>query len=126
MADADVRWHLIGHLQRNKIERTIALVALVHSADSLRLIEALDAAAGTQGRRLPILLEVNVSGDVAKHGFQPGEIEPHLETLTGYQHVEIRGLMAMAGRKATSIRPAASLPRYGSCEIAWCRRRPAG
>jgi PLP dependent protein len=99
LANSDVRWHLIGHLQRNKIERTLPLVTLVHSADSVRLIEALDATAGAQGRSVPILLEVNVSGDAAKHGFRPEELEPQLETLIGFQHVEIRGLMAMAGRE---------------------------
>jgi pyridoxal phosphate enzyme (YggS family) len=97
--DAQVRWHLIGHLQRNKIERTLPLLSLVHSADSLRLIESLDSAAASQERKLPILLEVNVSGDLSKHGFQPDELEPRLETLVGYRHVEIRGLMAMAGRE---------------------------
>ncbi len=99
LANSDVRWHLIGHLQRNKIDRTLPLVALVHSADSLRLIQALEAAAEVQGRRVPVLLEVNVSGDAAKHGFRPEELEPQLETLAGFRNVEIRGLMAMAGRE---------------------------
>ena len=97
LADLGVRWHLIGHLQRNKLERTLPLVALVHSADSWRLVEALDAGAAQLGRRVPILLEVNISGDVAKHGFRPEELEPRLEALAGLAHLDVRGLMGMSG-----------------------------
>ena len=76
LAPLPIHWHMIGHLQRNKVRRTLPLVALLHSADSPRLVEELDAAAGEMGHRLPILLEVNISGESAKHGFAPGEIEP--------------------------------------------------
>jgi hypothetical protein len=97
LGDLPIRWHMIGHLQRNKVRRTLPLVCLIHSADSLRLIAELDAAAGEAARRLPILLEVNVSGEAAKHGFAPGQLEPLLVQLAGYGHLEIRGLMCMAG-----------------------------
>jgi hypothetical protein len=92
-----IRWHMIGHLQRNKVRRTAPLVDMVHSVDSLRLIAELDAAAGQCGRRLPILLEVNVSGEAAKDGLAAVEVEPLLPQLAGYGHVEVRGLMCMAG-----------------------------
>src|SRR5262249_22656105 len=62
-----VRWHLIGHLQRNKIERTLPLVHLIHSVDSLRLLQSLDR----QARGTPVLLEVNASREPSKHGFVP-------------------------------------------------------
>src|SRR5947209_3092699 len=65
-----IRWHMIGHLQRNKIERTLPLAHLIHSVDSLRLLEALDA----QGREVPVLLEVNTGGEANKHGFGAFEI----------------------------------------------------
>ena len=94
-----VRWHLVGHLQRNKIEQTLPLVTLIHSADSLRLLETIDATAGAQGRSTPVLIEVNVSGDEAKHGFLPAEIEPLLPALAALQNAEIRGLMCMAVRE---------------------------
>jgi pyridoxal phosphate enzyme (YggS family) len=97
LSSHSIRWHLIGHLQRNKIRRTLPLVSLIHSADSARLIEALDEEAGLQTLRIPVLLEINVSGDPAKHGFEPTAIEPLLGELAQRRHVEVRGLMAMAG-----------------------------
>lgn len=91
-----IQWHMIGHLQRNKIRRTLPQISLLQSADSPRLIEAVNEAAAELKQRVPILLEVNVSGDEAKHGFEPDAIEPHLERLAELQHVEVRGLMCMA------------------------------
>ena len=96
LRDLNVQWHFIGHLQRNKVERTLPLVSLLHSADSERLIVALDEAAAKANRVLPILLEVNISGDIAKHGFAPDEIELLLPTLAQFCCVKIRGLMGMA------------------------------
>ena len=95
--DLPVRWHIIGHLQRNKVERTVPLVAMVHSVDSLRLAEAIDAVAGAMDCRVPVLLEVNVSHEPAKQGFRPEEIEPLLPRLIELQRIDIRGLMCMAG-----------------------------
>jgi pyridoxal phosphate enzyme (YggS family) len=91
-----VRWHLVGHLQRNKVERTLPLVHLLHSADSLRLLEALEAEAAKQSRTLPTLLEVNASREASKHGLAPEEVPnlvPHLRQL---RHVRVVGLMTMA------------------------------
>lgn len=104
LADLPIRWHLVGHLQRNKVRRTLPLVSLVHSIDSRRLLTAIDEertlAAETGGytsvEPLSALLEVNISGDAAKHGFQPAEIEPLLAELPKFRHVRIGGLMAMA------------------------------
>ena len=70
---------------------------MIHSLDSLRLAEAIDAAAGKLDRTVPVLLEVNVSREPAKHGFVPEEIEPLLPQLIALKHIEIRGLMCMAG-----------------------------
>ena len=97
LADADVRWHMIGHLQRNKIRKTLPLVAMVQSADNAKLVAAVDRVAGEASLRVPVLLEVNVSGEAAKHGFAPEAVEPFMEELPGYRHVEVRGLMCMAG-----------------------------
>ncbi len=90
----DVRWHLIGHLQRNKIERTVSLVHLVHSVDSLRLLNELDDTAGAGP--LPVLLEVNASGEAAKHGFRAGEVSELASVLTRLRRVRVEGLMTMA------------------------------
>ena len=87
---------MIGHLQRNKVPQTVGLVALIHSVDSLRLAAALDQAASAE-RRVPILLEVNVARESAKHGFDPAGLEPVFSDLAAHRNLEIRGLMCMAG-----------------------------
>jgi hypothetical protein len=97
LSDIPIRWHLIGHLQRNKVERTLPLVSMIHSVDSLRLLRAIDAAAGPLGRTMPVLLEVNISGNAAKHGFSPAEMPERLVEAAACIHVQFRGLMAMAG-----------------------------
>ncbi|MEX2026438.1 MAG: YggS family pyridoxal phosphate-dependent enzyme [Pirellulaceae bacterium] len=96
LAGENIRWHLIGHLQRNKIRRTLPLTALIHSGDSLRLLAALDEEAAALSQRCDVLLEVNISGDQAKHGFSPGELAPLLTTIAAMSNLHIRGLMGMA------------------------------
>src|SRR5262249_4397211 len=73
------RWHPVGHLQRNKVERTLPLARLIHSVDSLRLITALEAEAARQQRGVDVLLEVNASGEASKHGFAPAQVEQVVE-----------------------------------------------
>ena len=96
LADLPVRWHFIGHLQRNKVRRTLPLAALIHSVDSPRLAEAIEESAAELSLHVPVLLELNVSGEAAKGGFEPEEIERALPRLAGLSHLEIRGLMCMA------------------------------
>jgi pyridoxal phosphate enzyme (YggS family) len=93
-----VRWHLIGHLQRNKIERTLPLLSRIHSVDSLRLLRALETAAETLAdpKPLPALLEINVSREASKHGFAPEEVDELAATLAVLKYVRIDGLMTMA------------------------------
>ena len=94
-----LRWHLVGHLQRNKVRRTLPIVSLIHSVDSERLMAAIDEAQQQRGdTALPVnvLLEVNTSGESAKHGLAPGDVEPLLAAAPRYPHVAIRGLMTMA------------------------------
>lgn len=95
LANQPVRWHLIGHLQRNKVRRTLPLAWLIHSADSLRLLQDLDREAQQHERAAPVLLEINISGDAAKHGFAPEQIEPLLPDIARLSHVQVRGLMGM-------------------------------
>jgi PLP dependent protein len=99
VGDQAVSWHLIGHLQRNKVERTVSLVSLLHSGDSVRLLHAIHVAAAAIGRRVPVLLEINISGDATKHGFAPADVESQLPAIASLAHVEIRGLMGMASRE---------------------------
>ena len=96
LADLPVRWHFIGHLQRNKVRRTLPLTHLIHSVDSPRLAAAIEEEANLLGRRVPVLLEVNVSGEAAKHGLPPGDVEPLLTVLAGCRGLEVHGLMCMA------------------------------
>jgi pyridoxal phosphate enzyme (YggS family) len=98
LADLPVNWHLIGHLQRNKVERTLRLVSLIHSVDSLRLLTAINEAAAQSPCTPAVLLEVNISGDRSKHGFSPDEIGRSLPEIAAFDCVRVRGLMAMAGR----------------------------
>ncbi len=97
MTDLPLRWHFIGHLQRNKIRRTLPLAELVHSIDSQRLLAAVNAEAAALGRPVRVLLEVNISAEPAKHGFAPSELEQQFDAWAVYSHVQIRGLMGMAG-----------------------------
>lgn len=100
LADEALEWHLIGHLQRNKVARTLPHLRLIHSGDSLRLLQAIDAEAERAGlAAMPVLVEVNVSGDATKHGFRPEELDPLGPSLARLSHVAIRGLMCMAGRE---------------------------
>lgn len=97
---AGLHWHLIGHLQRNKVRRTLPLVQLIHSVDSERLLLALDQAAAELGKACDVLLEVNPGTDASKTGLPPPQVAGLLETAHGCQWVRVRGLMAMASLDA--------------------------
>ncbi|MBL8965200.1 MAG: YggS family pyridoxal phosphate enzyme, partial [Phycisphaerae bacterium] len=92
----DVRWHLIGHLQRNKVRRTLPLVHLIQSVDSRRLLATLNEEATLAGQKVSVLLEANISGDATKTGLPPAELEPLLADAARWPQVAIRGLMGMA------------------------------
>jgi pyridoxal phosphate enzyme (YggS family) len=91
-----VRWHLIGTLQRNKARKVLPVAGLIHSADDLRLLEALDRLAGELSLRPRVLLEVNVSGEATKHGFRPDELASLWPRVAGFGRLDIAGLMTMA------------------------------
>jgi pyridoxal phosphate enzyme (YggS family) len=96
---AAARWHLIGHLQRNKIRRTLPLCACIHSLDSLRLLDAVQTEAEQLGLQVRGLLEVNCSGDASKHGFAPAELAGALARRSDWPRIELIGLMTMAARE---------------------------
>lgn len=100
LADPHVQWHLIGHLQRNKIRRTARHVTWLHSADSQRLLDALDQEASGWPQRLRVLLEVNISGDAEKTGFPIALARQLADQLGRWPHLEIGGLMAMSARES--------------------------
>jgi pyridoxal phosphate enzyme (YggS family) len=96
---ADIRWHFIGHLQRNKVRFIAPFVHLIHGVDSLRLLEAVDKEAARAGRRIDCLLQVHIASEETKFGMDAGEIrELLMATETGRKlpNVRICGLMGMA------------------------------
>ena len=90
-----VRWHLIGHLQRNKVKQLDGF-HLVHSMDSARLADALASHGEARGRPLDVLVQVNVSGEGTKGGYEPGSLEPEAERLRRLAGLVVRGVMTMA------------------------------
>ncbi|HXG12653.1 MAG TPA: YggS family pyridoxal phosphate-dependent enzyme [Gemmataceae bacterium] len=96
----EVRWHLVGHLQRNKVARTLPLVYLIHSVDSLRLLAALEEEAERRQKTVDVLLEVNASREPNKHGFAPEEVPGLVPELAKLRWVRVIGLMTMAALEA--------------------------
>ncbi|HSQ54946.1 MAG TPA: YggS family pyridoxal phosphate-dependent enzyme [Gemmata sp.] len=105
----EARWHLIGHLQRNKLDRTVPLISLIHSVDSERLLAALAQFGSKRGVPVPVLLEVNCSREPANGGFPPDAIPPLTEKFMQLPGVEVRGLMTMA---AYSDNPEPARPAF--------------
>ena len=91
-----VRWHMIGHLQRNKIKQVAPLVQLIHSVDSLRLAEELHNYAVRQDVVVDCLLQVNASGETSKHGVAAPAVIHLAEQIDSMMHLRLRGLMTMA------------------------------
>lgn len=92
----DVKWHMIGHLQRNKIKYIIDKVALIHSVDSLRLAEAIQAEAAKHQVTMPILIEVNVAEEESKFGLSVEETLPLIEQVSTMENLRVQGLMTIA------------------------------
>src|SRR5690606_29540528 len=95
-AGGDVRWHLIGHPQRNKARDAARHADAFHALDSLRLAEALDRRAAAEGRVLPCLVQVNVSAEDTKSGVAPDQAHALLDALAPLAHLRVEGLMTLA------------------------------
>jgi len=95
-ASPAARWHLIGHLQRNKIRRTLPLLSLLHSLDSVRLLEAIEVEAAAAGRVCEALVEVNLAGDPGRTGVLEADVAAVVAAAAAMPHVTLRGLMGMA------------------------------
>jgi PLP dependent protein len=92
---AQVRWHLIGHLQRNKV-KWLQHFQLVHSVDSARLADAVDAYGVSRGSPVDALVQVNVVGEETKGGYSPSEMQREAERLARLRGIRVRGVMTMA------------------------------
>ena len=92
----DIRWHFIGHLQTNKVKQIVPFVHMIHSVDSVRLLETINREAEKIGRRVKVLLEVHVAKEETKSGFTPEEILSLDIQLSTFNYVDICGIMGMA------------------------------
>ena len=92
----DIRWHFIGHLQTNKVKQILPFVHMIHSVDSIRLLEVINKEAEKIGRRIKVLLEVHVAKEETKSGFTPEEILSLNTQLSTLNYIDICGLMGMA------------------------------
>ena len=92
----DIRWHMIGHLQRNKVKYLIGRTALIHSVDSLRLAEEISKEAVRQGKDADILIEVNAAGEESKFGVSPQDAAELVEKAARLPGIHIKGLMTVA------------------------------
>ena len=95
LADRGLEWHLIGHLQRNKVPQAVGRFALFHGVDSEPLMEAVSDRALRSGIRQRILLQINVAADPGKHGFSPAELAPALDKAAGLDGIQVDGLMTI-------------------------------
>ncbi|MDO8127565.1 MAG: YggS family pyridoxal phosphate-dependent enzyme [Candidatus Brocadiales bacterium] len=95
LSDLPIRWHMFGHLQRNKIKKALRLFELTHSVDSVALAEEISETSMGVGKRMKVLVEVNVSGEPQKYGLKPEETIPFLEKISPMQGLQVLGLMAM-------------------------------
>ena len=95
---SDIKWHMIGHLQRNKVKDILPIIHMIHSVDSLRLIKEIDKQAGRIERKISLLLQVDISQDETKYGFSFKDLESILKSneLDNFKNISIDGLMGMA------------------------------
>lgn len=100
-AHPEVHWHLIGHLQRNKVKDVVGRAELIHSVDSIALADEIEKCAGKLGIVQNILLQVNVTGEDSKFGIHPDEIQKVCEYISGLAHLKISGLMTISMKGMT-------------------------
>ena len=102
-----LRWHLVGHLQTNKVRDAVELFEMIQSVDSLRLAEEINKRAEQAGKRMPVLLEVNLAGEASKFGYAPQRLLAELKDLNALPRLEIHGLMTVPpwSPVAENVRP---------------------
>jgi pyridoxal phosphate enzyme (YggS family) len=119
---AGVTWHMVGHLQRRKARQAVELFDIVHSVDSVRLARRLDALAADRGLVLPVLIEVNVSGEASKYGFglaEREELDAAVAEIVALSHLRVDGLMTVAfiARDPEEVRPVFARLRQARDEL---------
>lgn len=91
----DIEWHLIGHLQKNKVKYIAPFVSLIHSVDSLGLLREIDKAAAKNNRVIPVLLQVKIAQEESKYGWDKAVLLSTLADVKAFEHIELRGMMGM-------------------------------
>jgi pyridoxal phosphate enzyme (YggS family) len=125
LVDVPVRWHLIGHVQRNKVKAADQF-AMVHSMDSARLADALHEIGMARGRAIDALLQVNVSGEGSKYGWSPDDVRAEAERLIERPGVRVRGVMTMAPLDANDDELRATFRgARAACEVLRAAGHPA-
>ena len=94
--DKECNWHLIGYLQTNKVKYIIDKVKMIHSVDSYELLKEIDSRAAKAGRKMDILLQINVSGEETKFGIDPSEVTDYIRYISQLKNTVLRGLMTIA------------------------------
>lgn len=93
---ADIEWHLVGHLQTNKVKYAIEIFDFIHSVDSIKLAKEIDKRSLQFGKITNVLVEVNISGEETKYGIKPEQVEPFLKEISEFSRIRVRGLMTIA------------------------------
>jgi len=127
-ANPKVRWHMMGHLQRNKVKPIVPFIHLVHSVDSLRLAEEIDAQAQKLGRKVAVLMQVNTSEETQKFGVAVGAAVHLAEQIDSMPNVQLIGLMAMGALDApeAEVRHVFARTREIFDELKWHKIGGAG
>ena len=120
LSGREVHWHLIGHLQGNKVKRTLPLVTLIHAVDSLKLLRSLEELASEGQAIPPVCLQVNTSGEPSKHGWSAEDLLADCDALAACGRVPIVGLMTMAALDGSPEQNRACFSRLRAT-----RRRPS-
>ena len=92
----NIEWHMIGHLQKNKVKYIAPFIKLIHSVDSIKILKEIDKRASQNNRIIECLLQVNISKEITKFGFMENEIEEIISDIQKYKNIKVIGLMGMA------------------------------
>lgn len=111
--DRPVKWHFVGHLQRNKVKAALRFFDLIHSVDSLRLLNEINRRSAGLNCQTDVLVQVNTSGESSKYGVQPEQALSFIESVLDYGHVRIKGLMTIGpfAPNVDAVRPSFALLR---------------
>jgi hypothetical protein len=93
---SDIKWHMIGHLQRNKVKQIVGRVELIHSVDSYRLAEEINIQSIKKNVITPILIEINIGDEISKFGIRPDETEELIREISELKNIKVKGLMTVA------------------------------